>query len=67
MQTKCALQLARTWASCRAGGGLSVGHGIEAAIDLSDLGLKVAAVADAREDDQDPRLVERSASDMSPS
>ncbi len=37
----------------------SVGHdlGLEAAVDLSNLGLKIACVADIREDGQDPQLV----------
>lgn len=61
MQVACAHRLARTY-------GLfpgeevvfSVGHdlGIEAALDLSDLGLSVAYVADVREDGHAPHLLE---------
>ena len=61
MQAECALRLARTWGILPGREAVfSVGHdqGLEAAIDLSDLGLKVAAVADAREDGQAPRLIE---------
>ena len=61
MQAECALRLARTWGILPGREAVfSVGHdqGLEAAIDLSDLGLKVAAVADAREDGQALRLIE---------
>jgi sarcosine oxidase subunit alpha len=61
MQTECALRLARTWGILPGGEAVfSVGHdqGLEAAIDLCDLGLQVAAVADVREDGQDPRLLQ---------
>jgi sarcosine oxidase, subunit alpha len=61
MQTECALRLARTWGVLPGREAVfSVGHdqGLEAAIDLSDLGLKVAAVADTRADGQDPRLID---------
>ena len=61
MQAECALRLARTWGILPGREAVfSVGHdqGLEAAVDLSDLGLTVAAVADAREDGQDPRWVE---------
>jgi sarcosine oxidase subunit alpha len=61
MQTECALRLARTWGILPGSEAVfSIGHdqGLEAAIDLCDLGLKVAGVADAREDGQDPRLLD---------
>jgi len=61
MQAECALRLARTWGILPGSEAVfSIGHdqGLEAAIDLCDLGLKVAAVADTREDGQDPRLLD---------
>ena len=61
MQSECALRLARTWGILPASEAVfSIGHdqGLEAAIDLNELGLKVAAVADAREDGQNPRLLD---------
>jgi sarcosine oxidase subunit alpha len=61
MQSECALRLARTWGILPGREAVfSIGHdqGLEAAVDLCDLGLKVAAVADTREDGQDPRLME---------
>ena len=61
MQTECALRLARTWGILPGSEAVfSIGHdqGLEAAIDLYDLGLKVAVVADTREDGQDPRLLD---------
>jgi len=60
MQAECALRLARSWGILPGGEAVfSIGHdqGLEAAIDLYDLGLKVAAVADTRDDGQDPRLL----------
>jgi sarcosine oxidase subunit alpha len=60
MQPACAQRLARTWGLLAGTEAVfSVGHdlGLEAAVDLFDLGLKVAAVADIREDGQDPTLV----------
>lgn len=60
MQINCAHRLARTFGILPSGpAAFSVGHdlGLEAALDLSDLGLSVSAVADARPDGQDPRLV----------
>jgi sarcosine oxidase subunit alpha len=61
MQIGCAQRLARTYGllpGVRAV--FSVGHdlGLEAAMDLADLGLEIACVADIREDGQDPRLIE---------
>ena len=60
MQSECALRLARTWGILPGREAVfSIGHdqGLGAAIDLCDLGLSVAAVADAREDGQDPQLL----------
>ena len=39
----------------------AIGHdfGLEAAADLADMGMKIAAVADCREDGQNPDAVER--------
>jgi len=60
MQIGCAHRLARTW-GLPAGkeAVFSIGHdlGLEAAIDLYDLGLKVLCVADVREDGQNPNLL----------
>ena len=61
MQTECALRLARTWGILPGSAAVfSVGHdqGLEAAVDLCDLGLTVAVVADLREDGQDPQLLD---------
>jgi sarcosine oxidase subunit alpha len=61
MQVECALRLARSWGILPGSEAVfSVGHdqGLEAAADLSDLGLNIALVADAREDGQDPRLLD---------
>jgi len=61
MQTECALRLARTWGILPGREAVfSIGHdqGLEAAIDLCDLGLKVAGVVDAREDGQDAGLLQ---------
>lgn len=60
MQISCAHRLARTYgilAGTRAV--FSIGHdlGLEAALDLHDLGLKIACVADIREDSQNPELM----------
>lgn len=60
MQIGCAHRLARTYGLLPGENAVfSIGHdlGIEAALDLSDLGLKVSMVADIREDGQDPALV----------
>jgi len=59
MQINTAHRLARTWGLLAGENAVfSVGHdlGLEAALDLSKLGLKVSCVADIREDGQDPRL-----------
>ncbi|MFZ7126200.1 MAG: FAD-dependent oxidoreductase [Desulfobacterales bacterium] len=62
MQAGCAHRLARTWGVLPGSEAvLSVGHdmGLEAAVDLFDLGLKIAAIADTREDGQDPALLDQ--------
>ncbi len=61
MQIACAHRLARTYGLLPGERAVfSIGHdlGLEAALDLFDLGLKVCCVADIREDGQDPRLLE---------
>jgi sarcosine oxidase subunit alpha len=61
MQPACAQRLARTWGLLAGTEAVfSVGHdlGLEAAVDLFDLGLKVTAVADTREDGHDPACLE---------
>lgn len=61
MQIACAHRLSRTYGLLPGERAVfSVGHdlGLEAAMDLSDLGVSVLAVADVRQDGQDPRLVE---------
>jgi sarcosine oxidase, subunit alpha len=60
MQVGCAHRLARTYGILPGKQAVfSVGHdlGLEAAIDLFDLGLKIDCVADIREDGQDPDLL----------
>ncbi|MGD9300410.1 MAG: 2Fe-2S iron-sulfur cluster-binding protein, partial [Desulfobacterales bacterium] len=60
MQINTAHRLARTYGLMPGEKAVfSVGHdlGLEAALDLSDLGLNISCVADIREDDQDPKLV----------
>ena len=57
MQIGCAHRLARTYGLLPGENAVfSIAHdlGIEAALDLSDLGLKILQVADIREDGQDP-------------
>ena len=61
MQIGCAQRLARTYGLLPGEKAVfSVGHdlGLEAVLDLSDLGLEIACVADIREDGQDPGLTE---------
>ena len=61
MQVGCAHRLVRTWGLLPGKTAVfSIGQdmGLEAAIDLFDLGLEIACVADVREDGQDPVLVE---------
>ena len=60
MQIGCAHRLARTWGLLPGRKAVfSVGHdlGLEAAVDLHDLGLEVVCVADLREDGHDGRWV----------
>jgi len=60
MQVGCAHRLARTYGLLPGNEAVfSVGHdlGLEAAVDLFDLGLKIACVADIREDGQNPELL----------
>ena len=60
MQVGCAHRLARAYGLLPGETAVfSVGHdlGIEAAIDLFDLGLKISCVADIREDKQAPKLL----------
>jgi sarcosine oxidase subunit alpha len=60
MQISCAHRLARTYGLLPGERAVfSVGHdlGLEAALDLFNLGLKIAYVADIRQDGQDPALV----------
>ena len=60
MQVACAHRLARTYGLLPGSEAVfSVGHdlGLEAAVDLFDLGLKIKCVADARQDGQDPGLM----------
>ena len=62
MQVGCAHRLSRTYGLLPGERAVfSIGHdlGLEAAIDLSDLGLSVLAVADSRQDGQDVQLVEK--------
>ncbi len=61
MQISCAHRLAKTYGVLPGKDAVfSVGHdtGLEAAIDLFDLGLKVSCVADIREDGHDQKLLE---------
>ncbi len=61
MQIGCAHRLARTWGLLPGKKAVfSIGHdlGIEAAIDLADLGLNIVAVADIRKDSYDSNLAE---------
>ena len=62
MQIGCAHRLAHTYGILAGREAVfSIGHdlGIEAALDLSDQGLKIHCVADIREDGQDAGLVEK--------
>ncbi len=59
MQIGCAHRLARTWGLLPGKRAVfSIGHdlGLEAAIDLDDLGLDIACVADIRQDSYDSNL-----------
>jgi sarcosine oxidase subunit alpha len=60
MQINCAHRLARTYGLLPGKKAVfSIGHdlGLEAALDLFDLGLKISYVTDIRQDGQDPDLV----------
>lgn len=60
MQVGCAHRLARTYGLLPGNQAVfSIGHdlGLEAAVDLFDLGVKIACVADIRKDGQDPQLL----------
>ncbi len=60
MQPGCALRLARSYGILAGKEAVfSIGHdlGLEAAVDLFDLGLKIACVADIRQDGQNPALL----------
>jgi sarcosine oxidase subunit alpha len=60
MQVGCAHRMARTYGLLPGSEAVfSVGHdlGLEAAVDLFDLGLKINCVADIREDGQNPELL----------
>ncbi len=60
MQPGCAHRLARTYGILAGKNAVfSVGHdlGLEAAIDLFDMGMKIACVADIRQDGQNPFLI----------
>jgi sarcosine oxidase subunit alpha len=62
MQVACAHRLARTYGLLAGESAVfSIGDdlGLEAAIDLSDLGLKLLCVADTRQQGQDPNLVSK--------
>jgi len=60
MQIGCAHRLARTYGLLPGEQAVfSIGHdlGLEAALDLFDLGLKIPCIADIREDGQNPQLL----------
>ncbi len=60
MQIGCAHRLARTWGILPGTAAVfSIGHdlGLEAAVDLSDLGVSVLCVADVRDSGQDEKLL----------
>ena len=60
MQIGCAHRLARTYGLLPGNRAVfSIGHdlGLEAAVDLCDLGVEIACVADLREDGQNPDLL----------
>jgi sarcosine oxidase subunit alpha len=62
MQTGCALRLAKTYGQLPGKKAVfSIGHdlGLEAALELHDLGLPIACIADIREDGQDPALLKK--------
>lgn len=62
MQIGCALRLAKTYGQLPGKKAVfSIGHdlGLEAAIELHDLGLSIEMIADIREDGQDPALLKK--------
>ena len=62
MQITCALRLAKTYGILPGKKAVfSIGHdlGLEAALELHDLGLAIACIADIREDGQDPGLLQQ--------
>ncbi len=62
MQTACALRLAKTYGLLPGKKAVfSTGHdfGLEAALDLHELGMSIACIADIREDGHDPELVKK--------
>jgi len=62
MQIGCALRMAKTYGQLPGKNAVfSIGHdlGLEAALELHDLGLTIECIADIREDGQDPQLLEK--------
>ncbi len=62
MQIACALRLAKTYGQVPGKKAVfSIGHdlGLEAALELHDLGLAISCIADIREDGQDPGLLKK--------
>ncbi|MCK5837512.1 MAG: FAD-dependent oxidoreductase, partial [Desulfobacula sp.] len=62
MQIGCALRMAKTYGQLPGKKTVfSIGHdlGLEAALELHDLGLAIVCIADIREDGQDPQLLEK--------
>ena len=62
MQIGCALRLAKTYGQLPGKKAVfSIGHdfGLEAALELHDLGLSIECIADIREDGQDPVLLKK--------
>lgn len=62
MQIACALRMAKTYGLLPGKKAVfSIGHdlGLEAALELHDLGLTISCIADIREDGQDPELLKK--------
>ncbi len=62
MQIGCALRMAKTYGQMPGKKAVfSIGHdlGLEAALELHELGLSIACIADIREDGQDPELLKK--------
>ena len=62
MQIGCALRMAKTYGLLPGKKAVfSIGHdlGLEAALELHDLGLTIVCIADIREDGHDPELLEK--------